>query len=41
MVAEDRSGHCSRTEAIEIIDLGSWQEALVKALAAYNNLTPQ
>ena len=32
MVAEDRSGHCSRPE---IIDLGSWQIALIRALAAY------
>lgn len=32
MVAEDRSTHCSRQE---IIDLGSWQIALIRALDAY------
>lgn len=33
LVAEDRSAHCSRQE---IIDLGSWQIALIRALDAYN-----
>jgi hypothetical protein len=37
MVAEDRSEHNSRTEAIDIIDLGTWQEALVRALRQYND----
>lgn len=37
MVAGERFRHSSRTDAVDIIDLGTWQEALVKALREYDH----
>lgn len=39
MVAEVRSGQSSRTETNDIIDLGTWQEALVSAIQSYKSET--
>lgn len=37
MVAEERSGYYSRTQRIDIIDLGLWHEKMVKAIFDYQS----